>query len=186
MKNEVFYNRDDLAAVDEDWIAFLKDRAQQSPLRRSRLCLHHSNDDLIQQMLIVMCRDVLFRPHRHGAKTESFHMIEGLLDIVLFDDQGNAEKIVHMGPFGSTAVFCHRLNVSQFHAVLPQSDFVVMHEITTGPWIKDEAEFASWAPREPRALRAFLEKSARIAHTVVRASIPELNPEYLSDRRLLG
>lgn len=103
-------------------------------------------------------------------------MIEGLLDLVFFDKQGTPEKAVRMGPIGSGAIFCHRLNISEFHAVLPQSDFVVMHEITTGPWIQDDAEFAPWAPQELCALRSFLEKSARNARTIVRASIPELNP----------
>jgi cupin fold WbuC family metalloprotein len=175
--NEVFHNRDRLAAIGEDWITLLKDRAQRSPLRRARLCLHHSSEDLLQQMLIVMCRDVLFPPHRHRAKVESFHMIEGLLDIVLFDEEGHAQSIVHMGPFGSKSVFCHRLNIAQYHSVIPRSDFVVMHEITTGPWIEGEAEFAPWAPRSTAELRVFLERSANSAPTIVRASIPELIAE---------
>jgi cupin fold WbuC family metalloprotein len=170
--NEVYYNRDDLALIDSEWIAFLKRRAQQSSLRRSRLCLHRSHDDVVQQMIIVMCRDVLFRPHRHRAKTESFHMVEGLLDIILFDDDGRPEQTIRMGPAESGAVFCHRLSISQFHAVVPRTDFVVMHEITTGPWVKDEAEFAPWAPESSDALRAFLEDSAAKVVSA-RALIPE-------------
>ena len=172
--NEVFYNHEDLAFVNNEWIAFLKRRAQQSPLRRSRLCLHRSHNDLVQQMIIVMCRDVLFRPHRHRVKTESFHMIEGSLDIILFSDDGRPERAVRMGPAASGAIFCHRLSVSQFHAVLPRTDFVVMHEITTGPWVKEEAEFAPWAPVASDALRIFLENSAAQAVVSSQALIPEM------------
>jgi cupin fold WbuC family metalloprotein len=170
---EVFRNREDVGLVDASWLAFLKERAARSPLRRSRLCLHRAHDDLVQQMIIVMCRDVLFRPHRHRAKTESFHMIEGLLDLIFFDDHGNSNRVVRMGPIGTGTIFCHRLSVSQFHAVLPQSDFVVMHEITTGPWIQDDAEFAPWAPIEQEALRSFLQESAAKATPAKQLSIPE-------------
>jgi len=169
---EVFHNREDVGLVDNRWIDFLKARAASSPMRRSRLCLHRSHDDLVQQMIIVMCRDVLFRPHRHRAKTESFHMIEGFLDLVFFDQLGKPERVVRMGPSGSGAVFCHRLSVSQFHAVLPQSDFVVMHEITAGPWVQDDAEFAPWAPTNHDALRTFLDESAAEAAAMPPLPVP--------------
>jgi cupin fold WbuC family metalloprotein len=165
--NEVFYNHAEIATVDESWLNVLKDRARNSPLRRSRLCLHRAHDDFVQQMIIVMCRDVLFRPHRHHAKTESFHMIEGFLDLVFFDDQGAPNQAFRMGPPGSGELFCHRLSVSQFHAVLPLSDFVIVHEITTGPWVQGDAEFAPWAPVETKQLRVFLEDSAAKARLAV-------------------
>jgi cupin fold WbuC family metalloprotein len=171
---EVFHNRDDIALVDDSWITFLKGRALQTSLRRSRLCLHRAADDAVQEMIIVMCRDVLFRPHRHKAKTESFHMVEGILDLVLFGDKGEPEKVVRLGPVGSGQIFCHRLCVSQFHAVLPLSDFVVMHETTTGPWMQDNAEFAPWAPTDPTVLRAFLEDSAKRARVKGHAVLPEV------------
>lgn len=170
--NEVFYNKDDVASVGEDWIQFLKRRAQQSPMRRSRLCLHRSPADVVQEMIIVMCKDVLFRPHRHRAKTESFHMIEGLLDVVLFSDDGLPEQSIRMAPLGAGITFCYRLCVPQFHAVLPLSDFVIMHETTTGPWVQDGAEFAPWAPVETNALRAFLEDSAAKARRHAAAPMP--------------
>jgi len=171
---EVFHNRDDVALVDETWITLLKARALQTPLRRSRLCLHRAADDVVQEMIIVMCKDVLVRPHRHKAKTESFHMIEGILDIVLFDDKGGTEKIARLGPLGSGHIFCYRLCVSQFHAVLPLSEFVVMCETTTGPWVQDDAEFAPWAPTDPIALRVFLEDSVKRARVKGRVRLPEL------------
>lgn len=158
--NEVFHNRNDAAVVGEEWLQLLKERAQQSPLRRARLCLHRSPDDLVQEMIIAMCKDVLFRPHCHHAKSESFHMIEGFLDVILFSDSGVPEHVIRMSPPGAGDKFCYRLCVPQFHAVLPLSDIVVVHETITGPWTQDEAEFAPWAPSETNALRAFLEKSA--------------------------
>jgi cupin fold WbuC family metalloprotein len=166
--NEVFHNRDDAAVVDENWLRFLKQRAQQSPLRRSRLCLHRSGDDSVHEMIIAMCKDVLFRPHRHQAKTESIHMIDGFLDVILFEDDGTPQRAFRMGPVGSGMNFCYRQCVCQFHAILPQSDFVVMHETITGPYVAGEADFAPWAPVETDALRAFLRDSLARASTRAR------------------
>jgi cupin fold WbuC family metalloprotein len=169
---EVFRNNENLALVDENWITFLKERASNSLLRRSRLCLHRTHDDPVQQMIIVMCRDVLFRPHRHRAKHESYHMIEGLLDLIFFEDDGRPESAIRMGPLGSGAAFSHRLCVSRFHAVLPLSEFVVVHEITAGPWVEGDAEFGPWAPTDMDALRSFLEKSAATAPRQTAGLVP--------------
>ncbi|HEX4411538.1 MAG TPA: WbuC family cupin fold metalloprotein [Xanthobacteraceae bacterium] len=158
--SEVFHNDKPVISVSDDWVSFLKERAENSPLRRSRLCLHRNSDDAIHEMVIVMCKDVLFRPHRHRVKTESIHIIDGALDIILFDKSGTVEEVIAMGPFGSGRNFSYRLSVSQFHAVLPLSDYVVVYEVTMGPYLEGDAEFAPWAPADTDALRKFLIDSA--------------------------
>jgi len=155
---EVFYNKDDIAQVGDDWIARLKQAASESPLRRSRLCLHRSNDDPVQEMILALCRDVLFRPHRHLRKSESFHIIEGELYVMVFNDAGQVVRTIHMGPPDSGRIFCYRLGTSAWHAILPRSDFVVFHETTAGPFTPHEpAQFAPWAPVELDLLKTFLE-----------------------------
>lgn len=167
---EVFHNDENVAIVGDAWLQFLKQCAQESPLRRSRYCLHHSADDQVHEMIIVMCRDVIFRPHRHRAKSESYHIIEGFLDVILFSDSGTPEHKIEMGPLGSGANFAYRLNISQFHAVLPRSEYVVVHESTSGPFVPGEAEIAPWSPSDIEALRVFLAESA--AKATVRNQAP--------------
>jgi cupin fold WbuC family metalloprotein len=156
----IFHSDKDVVAVDENWLRFLKQRAFESPLRRSRLCLHRKAEDSVHEMIIVMCKDVLFRPHRHLVKTESLYIIEGVLDVILFNYAGIPEETIQMGPIGSGLNFCYRLSVPQFHTVLPHSDFVVMYETTMGPYVEGDAEFAPWSPTDPDDLRAFLVESA--------------------------
>lgn len=158
--SEVFRNDKDIAEIGDDWIARLKRAAAESPLRRSRLCLHRNNEDHVQEMVIALCKDVLFRPHRHMKKSESFHIIEGELYVLIFDDNGRIIRTIHMGPPGSGRMFCYRLSMSAWHAILPQSEYVIFHETTDGPFRPLEAsQFAPWAPVEPEALRKFLESS---------------------------
>jgi cupin fold WbuC family metalloprotein len=156
---EVFKTTDQVVEIGDLWIGRLKAAASASPLRRSRVCLHLASTDNIQEMILALCSDVLFKPHRHLNKTESFHIIEGELDVVVFTESGETLRVVQMGPIGSGKTFCYRLNASLYHALLPRTPFVVFHETTEGPFLIDSAQYAPWAPEERAELRAFLEES---------------------------
>lgn len=155
---DVFKHTDAIIEIGPDWLARLKRAAQESPLRRARVCLHIDPEDAIQEMIIALCEDTLFRPHRHHDKTESFHIVEGELDLIVFDDGGRPLRIIQMGPIASGKTFCYRLNAPLYHALLPRTPFVIFHETTAGPF-RNDAEFAPWAPEQASALRAFLEDS---------------------------
>jgi len=156
----IFHNQDDYAIVDPEWIERLKRVALQSPLRRSRLCLHRSEDDTLHEMIIALARDCLFQPHCHPIKSESFHMIAGRLVIVIFKEDGTPSRSLLLSPPGQGGVICYRLCIPAFHAVLPIDDVVVFHETTNGPFVKNEAILAEWSPKSPDELRSFLVKSA--------------------------
>jgi cupin fold WbuC family metalloprotein len=105
----VFHNTDDFAQVGPDWIERLKSVARQSEQRRARLCLHRSNDDRLHEMIIALCSDCLFQPHRHPNKSESFHMIEGRVAIVIFDDAGTPLRSLLLTPPGQGGLLCYRM-----------------------------------------------------------------------------
>jgi cupin fold WbuC family metalloprotein len=159
----VFHNTDDFAQVGPDWIDRLKSVARQSEQRRARLCLHRSNDDRLHEMIIALCSDCLFQPHRHPNKSESFHMIEGRVAIVIFDDAGTPTRSLLLTPPGQGGSLCYRMCTPSFHAVLPLDDVVVFHEITNGPFQQGDAVVADWAPHDPARLRAFLHDAALAA-----------------------
>jgi cupin fold WbuC family metalloprotein len=156
----VFHNTDDWALVGSDWIGRLKAAAMQSTQRRARLCLHRSGDDALHEMIIALCGDCLFQPHRHPNKTESFHAIEGRLGVVIYDREGTALRSLLLTPPGQGGLICYRLCTPAFHAVLPLDDVVVFHEITNGPFRQGDAITAEWAPSEPGQLREFLCRTA--------------------------
>jgi cupin fold WbuC family metalloprotein len=156
----VFRNSDDCALVGAEWIDRLKSAAGRSPQRRARLCLHRADDDTLHEMIIALCNDCLFQPHRHPNKSESFHMIDGRLAVVIFDDVGNPVRSLLLTPPGQGGLICYRLCMPAFHAVLPLDDVVVFHEITNGPFRRGDAVVAEWAPNEPEGLREFLRAAA--------------------------
>jgi cupin fold WbuC family metalloprotein len=160
---EVFRECDPIVEIGPDWLSRLKTSAIESPLGRSRVCVHVDDAATVQEMILAIRRDVLFRPHRHPKKTESFHMVEGALDIVVFDEAGRPIRGVQLAAVGSGKPFYYRLNASLYHAILPRTPLVVFHETTTGPFSKNDAEFADWGPRDPQQLRAFLEHAMQVA-----------------------
>ena len=139
----------DIVEIDQAQIEKLKVSAAESPLKRARICLHHSHDDKVQEMVIAFCRGTYNPPHRHQDKSESFHVIEGELVVVFFDDLGNVTRRIKLGrPESGDLTFLYRLSNTLWHTVVPLSEFVVIHETTSGPFVKSENEVAPWAPSE--------------------------------------
>jgi len=160
---EIYRECESIVEIGHDWLARLKASALESPLGRSRVCVHVDDAATVQEMILAMRQDVLFRPHRHLNKTESFHMIEGDLDIVLFDEGGRPIRVIRLAAIGSGKTFYYRLNKALYHAILPRTSLIVFHETTAGPFLKNDAEFADWAPKDPQKLRAFLENAIKVA-----------------------
>ncbi len=145
---EVFYPGEEPVVVDSSMIEHLKRVALTSPKKRARLCTHQTPSDDLHEMLIALPRDAYVRPHRHLAKAESFFIVEGEADVVLFQEDGAVRKVIPMGPHGSGKSFYYRLSQPVYHTVIVRSDFVVFHEVTEGPFQREQTEYAGWSPDE--------------------------------------
>jgi cupin fold WbuC family metalloprotein len=111
-------------------------------------CAHTERDDKVHEMLIVHERDCYVRPHKHLGKSEAFHIVTGLVDIALLDDDGEILEVVPMGDYASGRKFYYRLADPWFHTLLIRSDRVVFHEITSGPFNPADTLFARWSPED--------------------------------------
>ncbi len=145
--NAVF-NQDDVIVVDRAKIDELKARSLTADRQVFRLCLHPNPEAGLHEMLIVHQKDAYVKPHKHFAKSESFHVIEGELDVFLFDDSGAITRKIELGEYRSGKPFCYRLSAPVFHTVLPKSAQVVFHETTDGPFKREETLFSAWSPEE--------------------------------------
>jgi cupin fold WbuC family metalloprotein len=150
-----------LAADDVDSI---RQRGIRSTRKRARLCAHNSHSDALHEMIICLARGTYVRPHRHPGKSESFHMIDGELDVVLFEPDGAIREVLHLAPYHSGDLFFYRLNEPCFHTVIPRSPTVLFHETTNGPFDPTDTEFAEWAPSESEGAEGYLEDLRRRIH----------------------
>lgn len=134
-----------IAAED---VAALKALAATNVRERSRLCAHHDNDSPVHEMFIVHSIGAYVRPHKHLDKPESFHVIEGRVDVVLYDEQGSPADVIRMGDYASGLPFFYRIADATYHTLLIRSPVLVFHEVTSGPFDRAATIFAPWSPAE--------------------------------------
>jgi len=156
INDEVFVAEGSIVRFGPDETRFVKERAATSARRRARICAHQDSDELLHEMLIGVAADSYIHPHRHTAKVESFHIVEGLVDVVIFDDAGAVRDVVKLGAGIPDRSFYYRLSESAFHTLLVRTPWLVIHEVTNGPFRKDETVLAAFAPPEeaPPEVRA--------------------------------
>ena len=145
----VFYVKDSIVIFTEEMKLFLKSCAAQNDKREARLCTHLSPESTLHEMIIVHRKGNYVPPHRHYNKVESFHIMEGKLAIVIFNNDGSIIKAIHLSRDGD---IYYKLQEPMYHSIIPLTDYVIYHEITDGPFILDDKDEAKWAPRKENSL----------------------------------
>ena len=145
---EVLYSEEPIIKVTYNDVHWLKNEAGKNERKRIRLCAHRGIEDSVHEMLIIHARDTYIRPHKHIDKSESFHIVEGMADVVLFDDIGNASHVIRMGKYETGLFFYYRISMPVYHTLLIHSDILVFHETTSGPFSREDTIFAAWSPNE--------------------------------------
>src|SRR5689334_4825397 len=143
---EVYYSDAAVVTADDATIGELKRIAAGNPRLRSRLCTHPDPSSGLHEMLIVHHREAYVRPHKHLGKPESFHVIEGTAQVVIFEDDGSIRDVLEMAPYGQGKRCYYRMPEKVFHSILITSEWLVFHETTAGPFDPARTEFPDWAP----------------------------------------
>jgi len=126
--------------------------AAASPRLRMNHNFHSGPEDNPHRFLNVLLAGTYGRPHRHAdpAKAESFIVLEGEADVILFDDDGAVTARYRLGtetPEGR--LWGVDIPPGYWHTVVARTPRAVCFEVKPGPWIPaTDKEFASWAPPE--------------------------------------
>lgn len=173
ISSEVFKSDEAIIRVSRREIEFLKDRVSSAPRGRVRLCAHASNEDLLHEMIIVLTQQTYIRPHKHVQKSESFHIIEGTVDVVVLDDDGKVLDVIELGELASGRQFFYRISQPIFHTLIIRSPILVVHETTNGPFNRADAIFAPWSPEEhdPTAKQYLRDLETIVASRVKRSRL---------------
>jgi len=143
---EVFYPGQDPVIVDANDVERLKQAAQSSPRQRARLCTHSVPSDKLHEMLIALPHGAYVRPHKHVGKSESFTIFEGEADLILFNDNGDVRQVIPMGSPLAGKPFYYRTSQEVYHTLIIRSSMLVFHEVTDGPFRREQTVFPAWAP----------------------------------------
>jgi cupin fold WbuC family metalloprotein len=148
INKEVYFANELIVKVNQSDINNLKELVKSNKRKRIRLCAHDNIKNNIHEMIIVLSKGTYIRPHKHQGKSESFHIIEGLIDVVIFDEVGSIKDVVNMGDFYSGKTFFYRLSAPYYHTPIIRSSFAIFHETVNGPFYRSDNFEAPWAPDE--------------------------------------
>jgi cupin fold WbuC family metalloprotein len=142
----------DVQLISQTLIDSVSQLAGRSPRRRMNHNFHSNAEDNPHRFLNVLLRDTYIRPHRHAdpPKAESFIVLEGAADIVIFDDKGSVTARYTLGQSSSEGhLWGIDLSPGIWHTVIARSERVICFEVKPGPWLPaTDKEFAAWAPAE--------------------------------------
>jgi len=145
INDEVCIASDPIVRFDARATEFVKESALNSPRGRFRICAHKEKTNLLHEMLIGIRGDSYIRPHRHQSKVESFHLVEGVAEIIVLDEGGEIVDIIELSPKKN---FYYRLDLPLYHTILVHSPVLVIHEITNGPFEVESSDMAPFSPPE--------------------------------------
>jgi len=146
--NDVFLTSGAISFIGNDEIEYLRAELAGNIKGRVRINLHPDHNDLLHEMFIAIRQDSYIRPHKHLNKSESFHIVYGEVDIIIFEDDGSIRQVVSLAAGHSSKAFFYRMSKPFFHTLIINSEILVVHEITNGPFAKDQTIFAEFAPHE--------------------------------------
>ena len=133
--------------VNAALLAEMKEVSLQRGRRNVRICLHAAPEDDHHDMVVLERSGNYYRPHKHAAKGECFHVVDGKLGLLAFDEMGAVRDATVLG-----AGDIYRIAVGMYHAVMPLSDPVIYHESKPGPFLGEgDSIYPDWAAADSDA-----------------------------------
>ena len=127
-----------------------------------------------------------YTPHKHTNKIESFHVIEGSADVLLFEENGKVAGVIAMGECSSGRHFYYRLSEPRYHTLLVRSDWFIFHEVTSGPFDRADTLFAPWGPEvsDEEGQKKFLKRMAAAVKAASRTRAEGILTPFGGERAL--
>ncbi|MBD5448782.1 MAG: cupin fold metalloprotein, WbuC family [Lachnospiraceae bacterium] len=143
MENEVEFNQDSVIKINKEVIGQIKEKAAVNSSGKFRLCLQHSAQDKLHEMLIVHRKGDYFRPDKHLYTTESHIIMDGAMMVVLFEDNGDIKDVFELS---EKCYRTYRVDTNIYHMQIPLTEQVVYYEVKLGPFDEKSNIFPEWAP----------------------------------------
>jgi len=115
---------------------------------RTHLNTHDSMDADVQRLFIATSRDTYIRPHRHSEdhKSEFFVVLEGRMDLLVFNDDGAILERCRLSPTDTRAV---EIPPGQWHSYVCCQPGTIALEVKQGAYVPSaDDDLAPWAPAE--------------------------------------
>ena len=145
LTDTVYRSSHQLITVNRAQLAPIFNAARNSPLKRARLCCHGGPEEKLQEMFIVLANGVEIEESMHLRKDESLTVLEGNGTYEFPNEDGSIRETALLSAFASldnsSGNFFARINRYVPHKIVVDSDFLLIHEATTGPFVKSDTEY---------------------------------------------
>ena len=129
----------------------LTSKAAQAARLRAHQNVHENLNSPVQRLFIATEPATYMRPHRHAEahKWEFFVVLEGQIDLLVFDDTGH---LIQRIPMSRTTTRAVEISPNTWHAYVCMQPGTLALEVKEGAYLPTaEHDFAPWAPPENTA-----------------------------------
>lgn len=142
----VFFAKSETVGATEALISFLGAFSVGNGQQTARLCMHHSQSQVIQEMLMIHAVPISTGPLRQNNDSSvSYHMVRGALEITLHHG-GSVGDIVHHverradQPSSPSSI---RVPARVFRTIRTITDSAVFIEVQSGPFSDSDTEWCA-------------------------------------------
>ncbi len=147
-KKEYYPKNQNITQLNSLDLNLLKKNILKNNSMGSRICLHTSIKDKIQQMILFHPKGSYIRPHKSISNEESYMILNGEMDVILFDNVGKIKKKIELGDLKSKKFFFFRMKKSLFRTMIIKKDTIFL-EVKKGPFVKNKSTiYADWSPKK--------------------------------------
>lgn len=141
----VFRSSRQLVTVALNQLEPVIEAASSSELKRARLCCHLGAEDKLQEMFIALAHGVNIDESMHIRKDESLTILSGKGSYVFQNEDRSDRAVYPLGPYGSSTgnaeKFFARINRYVPHKINVDTNFLLIHESTSGPFNKSDTDY---------------------------------------------
>ena len=140
-----------IKTITTDNLNALASKAAHAARLRAHLNVHESLDSMVQRLFIATEPATYMRPHRHSEshKWEFFLVLEGQIDLLIFNDTG---QLIQRTPMSRTATRAVEIPPNTWHAYVCMQPGTLALEVKEGAYAPTpEHDFAPWSPLENTA-----------------------------------
>lgn len=145
VNDTVYRSSRQLITVSLNQLKVIVEAAQCSNLKRARLCCHNGPEEKLQEMFIALASGVDIDESVHIRKDESLTVIMGKGRYKFPNEDGSIRKEIKLAAFsgsnGSEDYFFSRINRYVPHKIIVDEDTLLIHEATTGPFIRSDTDY---------------------------------------------
>lgn len=130
-------------------VSNLQNEYLNSKRKRHRFCFHQNPTVDLHDIVICYDKSSYIRPNKHIGKSESVLVLQGEIDIYIFNDYGDLIDLIPLGKYNSKKSCYAKIPANTWHGLRSVgSTPVIMKETISGPYDSSTLMWADFAPNE--------------------------------------